>query len=190
MGPHAPFSGLPTETVYVIGAGWHTEIGLPTASLEPPLAGLAARFPGAAVLTFGFGDRAFVLARHEDIGIALGALLPSPGLILVTALDTVPEAAFGARHVAVLHLPPAGLDHIARFIWDSLARKRGRPPQPYAPGPYPGSIFYPSSVSYDGFYTCNTWAAEALGAGGLPIQAEGVLFASELMREARAPASP
>ncbi len=154
------------------------------------IAALAARFPGAAVLAFGFGDRAFVLARHEEIGVAIGALLPSPGLILVTALKDSLEAAYGARYVVVLlHVSPAALDSIAWFIWYSLATKCGRRPPPYGPGPCSGSLFYASSVRYDGFYTCNTWAAEALGAGGLPIQAAGVLFAFEVMREARTLAS-
>jgi len=169
----------------VIGRGWHTELGLPVAPLRPPLARLAARFPGAATLTFGFGDRAFVLARHRGFGDALGALFPNPGLVLLTVLATSSTAAFGADRVVLLHVSHAGFDGIAAFIWKSLATEWDEPPEPYGPGPYPGSLFYASSISYDAFYTCNTWVAEALRAGGVPIQADGVLFASEIMRQAR-----
>lgn len=174
-----------TETVSVIGRGWHTELGLPVASLPPPLAGLAAAFPGAVTLSFGFGDRAFVLARHRGLGDALGALLPNPGLILLTVLKTSPAAAFGAEHVVTLHVSRAGFAGIASFVWHSLATEPGTLPKPYGPGPYPGSLYYAASVPYDAFQTCNTWVAETLRAGGVPVQAEGVLFASQIMREAR-----
>lgn len=183
--PVPRFSGPAEETVAVIGRGWHTELGLSVAALSPPLAELARQFPGAMTLTFGFGDRAFVLARHRGLGDALGALLPDPGLILFTALNTTPEAAFGAEHVVSLHVTRAGFDQIAGFIWNSLATEDGALPRPYGPGPYPGSLFFASAIPYDAFDTCNTWIAEALRAGGIPVQASGVLFASQIMREAR-----
>ncbi len=177
--------GPKNETVAVIARGWHTELGLPVASLRPPLAELAAGFHGATTLTFGFGDRAFVLARHRGLGDALGALFPNPGLVLLTVLATSPAAAFGAHDVVLLHVSRTGFAAIAQFIWKSLATEGDEPPKPYGPGPYPGSLYYAASIPYDAFYTCNTWIAEALRAGGVPVQAAGVLFASEIMREAR-----
>jgi uncharacterized protein (TIGR02117 family) len=184
--PTEHFPGSADETVYVIGRGWHTEIGLAVADLRPPLALLAARYPGARALTFGFGDRAFVLAHGDGIGEALQALLPSPGLILLTILNTTPAAAFGAAHVVALKVTRAGFDAIAAYIWNSLATAHGTLPAPYGAGPYAGSVFYASSVTYDAFETCNTWVAAALHAGGLPIGPAGVVFASQVMHEARA----
>ena len=184
--PEEHFPGPADETVYVIGRGWHTEIGLSLAALRPPLATLASRYPGAAALSFGFGDRAFVLAHNRGIGEALGALLPSPGLILLTVLNTSPDAAFGAGHVVALKVTRAGFDAVSAFIWKSLATEHGSVPAPYAAGPYEGSVFYASSVTYDAFETCNTWVAAALHAGGLPIDPAGVLFASQVMKDARA----
>ncbi|HWA81707.1 MAG TPA: DUF2459 domain-containing protein [Acetobacteraceae bacterium] len=183
-------TGPADETVYVIGRGWHTEIGVAVAALDPPLSALAARYPGAQALSFGFGDRAFVLARHKGIGEALGALLPNPGLILVTVLNTSPAAAFGAEHVVALPVTREGFDAITDKIWNSLATDHGHLPAPYATGPYSGSVFYASRVRYDGFYTCNTWVAAALHAGGLPITPGGVLFASQVMYQARMAADP
>lgn len=183
--PLPRFAGPATETVTVIGRGWHTELGLSAAALDPPLAALASQFPGVVTLTFGFGDRAFVLARHRGLGDALGALFPSPGLILFTALGTSPEEAFGAAHVVTLRVSRAGFAKIAAFVWQSLATADGRVPEPYGPGPYPGSLFYASTVAYDAFETCNTWIAEALRAGGVPVQASGILFASQIMEQAR-----
>ncbi|HUC17292.1 MAG TPA: DUF2459 domain-containing protein [Acetobacteraceae bacterium] len=183
--PAPRFTGPAKETIYVIGRGWHTEIGLDAAALDPPLLSLAARYPGAQALSFGFGDRAYVLARNKGIGDALGALLPNRGLILVTLLNTSPPAAFGTRHVIALPVTHEGLDAIADDIWDSLATDHGHLPAPYGAGPYSGSVFYASRVRYDGFYTCNTWVAAVLRAGGLPFDPAGVLFASQVMYQAR-----
>ncbi|MGH7057788.1 MAG: hypothetical protein ACREFZ_07865, partial [Acetobacteraceae bacterium] len=77
MTPLGHVSGPPTATLTVIARGWHAELGLPVRELGPPLAAVAQRFPGAVVLTFGFGDRAFVLDRDGRAGDALGALFPS-----------------------------------------------------------------------------------------------------------------
>ncbi len=52
-------------------------------------------------------------------------------------------------------------------------------------GPYPGSLFYASSETYNLAYTCNTWVAEALSDGGLPLSPGGVIFAGQIMPEAR-----
>lgn len=183
--PRPANSGPKSETIAVIGRGWHTELGLSVASLSPTLALLAAEFPGAKTLTFGFGDRAFVLARHRGIGDALGALLPNPGLILLTVLATSPEAAFGKDRVIRLQISRAAFAAIATFIWKSFATNGERLPEPYGHGPYPGSFYYAARVPYDAFYTCNTWVAAALRGGGVPVQATGVLFASQIMREAR-----
>lgn len=187
--PLIPAPGPRVTALTVIDRGWHTEIGLQVAELTPPLSLIAARFPGAKVLTFGFGDRDFVLGKHGRFSDALAALLPSPGLILVTALNTSAEAAFGARDVVELPISRAGFARIAHFIGSGIARGKGAKPDaapsPYAPGPYPGALFYASSVTYDAFNTCNTWVVSALRAGGVPVSAAGVLFASQAMSEVR-----
>ena len=182
--PPVRLTGPANEKVYVIGRGWHTEIALTVDSLSPPLTLLAARYSGAQALSFGFGDRGFLIGRHGSIAGALAALFPGPGLILLTVLNTSPVAAFGEEHVVALPVTREGFDRIAEFVWNSLASKNGRPPEPYGAGPYEGSIFYPSTVTYDAFETCNTWVADALRAGGVPISG-GLIFASQVMQQAR-----
>jgi hypothetical protein len=49
----------------------------------------------------------------------------------------------------------------------------------------PQDLFYAGRQTYDSFYNCNTWIAEALQAGGLPFDPSGVLFASQVMAQAR-----
>jgi Protein of unknown function (DUF2459) len=58
-------------------------------------------------------------------------------------------------------------------------------PGTYAPGPYPGSGYFNAVPRYSAFHTCNTWAAEALKAAGLPVRSRGVALAGQLWRQSR-----
>lgn len=173
------------QSVAVIERGWHTDIGLPVDQLPAPLARLALDYPGAQVLVFGFGDRAFYMAREENLGQALAALFPGPGVILLTALRVPAPEAFGPDHVVVLHLSPAGFDALSAYVWQALAQQADGAPLRIGDGPYPGSAFYAASQTYDALFDCNAWTARALSSGGLPIDPHGVLFASQLMSQAR-----
>ena len=191
--PAEPVTGPAVVQIQVIERGWHTDIGLPAAGLQPALARLARDFPGARYLVFGFGDRGY-LVNHGPSGLAaLRALWPGPGAMLMTALAAPPDAAFGAGNVVPLPLTRAGFDRLQRFILGSLDRTGlapGEPPRPIAEGPYPGSVFHASSMDYAATYTCNTWTAEALAVAGLPVRVSGVLFAHQVMLRARQAAAP
>jgi uncharacterized protein (TIGR02117 family) len=171
--------------VYVIKRGWHTDIGLPVATMQPPLAVLAQGFPGAQVLTFGFGERQFLLTRRRTFGLMLSALLPSASAVLMTALGTTPQAAFGSDQVVTLHVSQDALRRIEASLWAELEKPPAGKPSVLAQGPYPGSVFYASRDTYDGLFTCNTWTAATLRDGGLPIPAAGILFANQVMAAAR-----
>ncbi len=171
--------------VYVIERDWHSDIGLPVEEMTGPLTGLAQSFPGVRFLTFGFGERQFLLARRTTLGGMLSALLPSQSALLMTALGTAPEAAFGAQHVVVLHVSRDGLARIEAAVWQELEKSAGGEPMVLADGPYPGSVFYAARGTYDAFDTCNTWTAEMLHAGGLPVPTAGVLFVGQIMEMAR-----
>lgn len=180
--------GAVAAEVHVIGRGWHTDIGLPVAGLNGVLAEMARDFPGARHLVFGFGDRSYLLDRNPSPIRMLGALLPGPGAILLTALSASPEAAFSAGNVIVLPVSRPELDRLQRFVVDSLDRggtAAGARLRPIAEGPYPGSVFHASPVTYAASYTCNTWTAEALAVAGLPVRAGGVLFAGQVLLRAR-----
>ena len=170
--------------VYVIGRGWHTDIGLPSAEIAGPLASLKGAFPGVQVLAFGFGERQFLVNRQKTFGSMLNALLPSESALLVTALRTSPQEAFGAPNVVVLPVTRAGLAQIEASIWQEFDLNPAGDALPLAEGPYSGSVFYPARQTYDGLYTCNTWTANVLRAGGQPMPAT-VLFAGQVMGMAR-----
>lgn len=186
--PQPAAAAAPTVTVYVIDRGWHTDIALPEDELPRPLAPLARAFPGARYFVFGFGDRRYYMAREANFADLLLALFPSRGVLLVTALRVPPPAAFGVPNVIRLRIAPPGLARLDARLWRSFAPDRGAPVALGA-GPYPGSAFYDSAETYDAVHTCNTWTAELLQAGGVPVAAD-VVFADQLMREARAAAAP
>ncbi len=171
--------------VYVIGRDWHTDIALPAEDIAGPLAVLERQFPGVQVLTFGFGERQFLMDRQTDSGTMLAALLPSRSALLVTALRASPEQAFGARHVVALRVSRAGLARIEAAIWREFELAPTAQPVRLGDGPYAGSVFYAATGTYYGLYTCNTWTIETLQAAGLPVAASGVLFSGQVMGAAR-----
>jgi len=138
-----------------------------------------------ATLVFGFGERAYLLHEHHNFGDMLAALIPGPGALLVTALRDTPSAAFPAGDVVALHVSARGLTRLTDFITASFEHAPDGTLRQIADGPYPGSLFYASGETYSGVYTCNTWTAQALQTAGLPVHADGVLFADNVADQAR-----
>jgi uncharacterized protein (TIGR02117 family) len=167
--------------VYVVQRGWHTDIGLAVEDIGLPLATLERGLPGVRFLTFGFGERQFLLDRERAFGAMLSALLPSRSALLVTALRAPPAMAFEEGNVVALHVSRTDLARIEAALWREFETTSTGEPVRLADGPYPGSAFYAARDTYDLFFTCNTWTAEILRAGGLAVPAAGVVFADQVM---------
>jgi hypothetical protein len=176
-----PVPNANEAAVYVIRREWHTDIGLPVEEITGPLTTLEKPFPGVRFLTFGFGERQFLVNHKKDFGAMLGALLPSQSALLMTALAAPPEQAFGSPNVVILRLSRPGLYHIQAALWHEFELSATGQPILLANGPYDGSVYYAARDTYSGLYTCNTWTADILRTGGLPIPAAGVLFAGQVM---------
>ncbi|HEY8288264.1 MAG TPA: DUF2459 domain-containing protein [Acetobacteraceae bacterium] len=183
--PIAEPSPSDNAIVFVIERGWHTDIGFPVEEIAGPLATLERRFPGVRFLTFGFGERQFLLSKRTTFGGMLSALLPSSSALLMTALSAPPDAAFGQKNVVVLHVSREGLERIETRVWDELEKSPAGEPVLLTDGPYEGSVFYAARSTYDAFDTCNTWTATLLRAGGLPMPTAGMLFSGQVMGAAR-----
>lgn len=184
--PSPPVTASTAEaSVVVIDRGWHTDIGLAVDQLSGPIAGLARVYPDASYLVFGFGDRAFYMAPDDNLGDMLAAIFPGPGVILLTALRVPPDQAFGAGNVVNLSLSRPALDRVQSFLWQSLYKREDGSVISLGPGPYPGSVFYGSGRTYDLLQDCNYWTALALSNGGLPIDPDNIIFARQVMAEAR-----
>jgi uncharacterized protein (TIGR02117 family) len=175
--------------IYVVGRGWHTDIGLPVDEVSGPLAGLESDFPGVRFMVFGFGERNYLMTHGNGSGEMLTALFPSKSAILMTALRAPPTEAFSDEQVVTLRLTQHDADRISELIWQALEKTADGSALRLADGPYSGSLFYASHETYDAFHTCNTWTALLLRDSGLPVDPRGVLFVGQVMRQAAAIAS-
>src|SRR5205823_10778951 len=78
-----------------------------------------------------------------------------------------------------------GVQTCALPISKELAKDPGGRPHRIAAGPYPQSLFYAATGTYDAMHTCNTWTAEGLQIAGLPVSAAGIVFADQRSEERR-----
>jgi len=173
-----------SSLVYVARRGWHIDIGLASANLNPPLDSIAADLPDARYVFFGFGDQHYLLAKNHNAPAMLGALWPGGGLMLVTGLAGSPDKGFGADHVIALRASEEELSALRSFIWKSMLAHDDKL-SVYQNGPYQDSVYYLASAKYSAFHTCNTWAAQALRLSGLPVHSGGVIFAGQLWSQVK-----
>jgi uncharacterized protein (TIGR02117 family) len=171
--------------IYVVAGGWHTELALPVTSVGAPLSALDARFPGARYLVFGWGARGYYMARHPDFADLLRAATPGPAVMLVIPLTISPAAFAGPANTFGMAISPAGAARLSQLLWSELLPDRERVPHELGLGPDPGSIFFAATGTYDVSHTCNTWTAGALRAAGVPVSADGVVFADQLLYQLR-----
>jgi hypothetical protein len=128
------------------------------------------------------------MAQNPGVADLLRAAVPGPAVMLVAPLAVSPAAYFGAANARPLAISRDGAARLADYLWRSLARGRDGAPLAIAAGPYPHSLFYAATGTYDASDTCNTWTAGALRAAGLPVTPEGVVFASQLLAQLPPPA--
>jgi len=174
--------------VYVIKRGWHVDVGMATADVQPVLQPVSAAFAGSRYLLFGFGNRRYLLQRGGAVNL-VAAVFPGPGLVMVTSLHAPQlEDVFGTGSVVRIALTPQQMSGLQAFIGRSLAAHGGAL-VPVAPGLFEGSAYYKAVQRYSALYTCNTWAAEALKAAQLSVDAD-VEFAWQLWSQVQHLASP
>ena len=166
--------------MYLIAAGWHTEIALPIHAIHGPLRVLTSDFPGSQYLVFGWGERNYYMARAPTFVDAMRAQFPGPAVLLVTPLYRPPRDSRPSAQVFDVSLPTAGLDPLSNHIWAALEKSGDGTPRRLAAGPDLGSVFYVATGTYSATYTCNTWTAESLRVGGIPVTSAGVVFASQV----------
>ena len=77
------------------------------------------------------------------------------------------------------------LDALEGSLASYFATDPAGQPLRLADGPYKGSAFFASDATYDALHTCNTWTAEILRAGGYPVSTAFVIFAHQVMAQAR-----
>lgn len=171
--PVAPVCGIgtPGPRLWVLDAGWHTEIGVPPAALPAPLGSI---FPEAALMFFGFGKRHFMLAEAPGAAEWLAGPFPGAGAMQVTGWPGPPAGAIS------LGVAPEGLARLGVALAASFA------PGPALIASRSGRRFFVAARGYSLAYTCNTWTAGMLAAAGLPVSASGVVLARGVSAQAAA----
>lgn len=135
-------------------------------------------------LFFGFGDQQYLLHKNHSAALLLAALWPGRAMLLVTGLSALPQDAFGASQIAELSVTHQQVSDLQSFVAHSLVQPKANEPVATA-WPYQGSLYFSGVARYSAFHTCNTWVAEALQAGSLPIHSAGVVFAGQLWKQVR-----
>ncbi len=171
------------DVVYLIQHGWHTDLAIPSRELRGKMTVFQQIFPGLQVLVVGFGKRTFMMAPVTTSGDLLIGPFPGEGTMLVIGLKGPPEQAYDDGVEATLALPPAGLEKLSDFIWNTLDVENSTPVK-LGDGFFPGSVFYATRIGYAGTYTCNTWSVDALRSAGLRVDPTGVIFAGQAMSRA------
>jgi uncharacterized protein (TIGR02117 family) len=178
-------SGEATTTVYVVGHGWHSGIVIRRDQIPSEAWPEHGRFPPAPFLEVGWGDRAFYQSPDAGVGPALRAAFASGGSVLhVAGLGRPPAELFTRAEVVAVELSGRGVEALARFVSRAYTRDLSGDPIDLGPGLYPGSRFYAATGRYSLLYTCNSWIAEALRAGGCPITPAWALTAGNLLFQA------
>jgi uncharacterized protein (TIGR02117 family) len=133
----------------------------------------------------GWGDRAFYESPDAGVRLALKAALASEASVLhVAGFDRTPAEHFPRAEIIAIELSLGGMESVAGFISRTYARDVVGQPIELAPGLYPGSRFYAATGRYSLVYTCNTWIADALRAGGCPITPVWAVTAGNLLFQA------
>ena len=166
----------PGPAIWLADRGWHTELLVPTALIDGPLAQATGRFPGAPLIALGFGKRDWITAARPGLGTILAGPLPGPGVVEVTGRPALPDNAIR------IPLDAGGMAALLRHLSASLADPAAPPVVTSAYGQH----FHTASRAYSLAYTCNSWVAEALGAAGLPVRAAGVRLTRGVLRQVTA----
>jgi len=181
---YPPRPGDATVTVHVVRHGWHSGLVIPRDRLPPEAWPETA--PNAQFLELGWGDRAFYQSPDAGLALALEASFASGGSVLhVTGLDRPPRERFPRAEITTIDLSARGAEALARFVSRAYARDASGAAIDLGPGLHPGSRFYAATGRYSLVYTCNSWIAEALRAGGCPITPAWALTGGNLVFQAR-----
>ncbi|HEU0117929.1 MAG TPA: DUF2459 domain-containing protein [Alphaproteobacteria bacterium] len=167
--------------VYVVGQGWHAEIGIPVEQLGPHLSAFRKTFSGAKVLMFGYGKKTFFTAPADDISEYILGPVPGPAAIHVVGLSVTPLEAYPEGSTVVLRTTREGSRALAEYVWSDLAKDDAGKLVFLSRSSDPDGLFYGAVSEYNLFHTCNTWTADALEKAGLPVSGDSVVFSGQVM---------
>jgi uncharacterized protein (TIGR02117 family) len=156
--------------ISVVSHAWHTEIAVPLADVPAGSWPDAHRFPRAAFIEIGWGDRDYFTASRETLALGLRAAFYSRGSALrVVWLDGPIDRYFSNSDVVEIPITPSDLRGLLAYVRDSYALTGNGSPIDLGPGPWPRSRYYLATDRYHLFNSSNQWTARALRSAGLPF---------------------
>lgn len=184
--PQGSRAGAGCRTVYILRHEWHAGLIVGRRDIGADFALEAPDLLAKEWLEFGWGDAEFYQERDAGILLGLKAIfLRNDSVMHVYGFDGAPEKAFPQSEMAALRLPPDGYARLLAFVRSSFKRNAAGAVRRLGPGLYGLSYFYEGEGKYHAFRTCNTWTAEALEAGGFPIDPSGIITVGQLMDAVR-----
>lgn len=172
----------PCRSIHVIRHEWHAGIIVDRRDVVADFGLNTPDLLAKEWLEFGWGDEDFY--QTLDAGLLLGLkaiFLRNDSVMHVHAFDGAPDSVFPQSEVVALRLPAEGHARLLAFVRASFKRDTAGRVRRLGPGLYGLSYFYEGEGTYHAFRTCNTWAAEALAAGGFPIDPSGIVTVGQLM---------
>ena len=169
----------------VVKHGWHVGIVVDQDEMTPRVPLLDEHFSGAEHLEIGWGDARFYQAAEPSTGLALrAALWPTDSVMHVVGFSGDPARYFPASELVSVCVNRPAFKRMLDFIGDNFERRPDGKAIPLGPGLYGTSRFYRAKGSFHLFNTCNTWAARAVAATGLPVSTR-IITAGELVSQLR-----
>lgn len=184
--PEPPLDPALARPIFLVSFGWHTRVAVRQADVPPGVWSESRALGRGRYVEVGWGNRAYYQADEPTIPMALGAVLwPTPAALHVAVFDDICAARAGLDVVRI-DVSPRGVERLARFVSAAYERDARGDAVPTKPGHDPLSAFYLATGRYHAFSTSNTWTARALREAGADVAPSGTIFASGVLRQARA----
>lgn len=170
----------------VVRHGWHVGIVVGRDDLTARVPRLGEDFREADHLEIGWGDARFYQADDPSAGLFLrAALWPTDSVLHVVGFSGAPARVFPGSEVVHICLAPSAYGRLLDFIAHTFERQAAGKIIPLGPGLYGTSRFYRARGAFHVFNTCNTWAARAIAASGLPVSHRLTLTAGGVISQLR-----
>lgn len=174
------------KAVYVAGHERHASIVLDRRDFDPAGRLASPEFLAKDWIEIGWGDADFYQDSGESVALGIKALFfPTGAVVHLHGFNGAPAANFPKSEVVEIYLTPDGYAKLLEFLYGSFARTSDGAVERLGPGLYGLSRFYRATGTYSLLYTCNTWVAEALAAGGVPIDLDGIVTVGQVMDDVR-----
>ncbi len=175
--------GQVTHTnVYLVSHSWHSGLVVPWAGRGSAALFAGNKFDTCHSLEIGWGDKAYYMSGK---GSAKAVAWPTPSVVHVVCLEAPVRKKFPSSEIISFNLNIDSVDVLINYIRQELKLDSSGRARALGPGLYGRSVFYEGARSFWALRTCNTWAGEALRAGGVPINTFFLITAGSLGRRAR-----